>query len=182
MVGVVLVLVYFGAALLAAAIVLQPDRFTVARSAIVNAPPNVVFRHVNELRKWEAWSPWAKLDPRARRVYSGPEAGVGAAFEWSGDKKSGAGRMTIVESEPDKSINIKLETRKPFRAVNDVFFDLEPEDGGAAASAARTKVIWTMSGRNNLVAKAMNLLMNCEKKLGGQLEEGLDNLNSALAG
>jgi hypothetical protein len=75
MIGFILVVAYFGVALLAVALVLQPDRFTVTRSAIIDAPPNVVFRQINELRNWEAWSPWAKLDPQARTSYDGPAAG-----------------------------------------------------------------------------------------------------------
>ncbi len=66
MIGVALVLLYFGLALLAAVVILQPDRFVVTRSAVIDAPPDVVFQHLNELRKWEGWSPWARLDPQAQ--------------------------------------------------------------------------------------------------------------------
>jgi hypothetical protein len=40
----------------------------------------VAFAQVNDLRNWEAWSPWAKLDPAAKQTYAGPTAGVGASF------------------------------------------------------------------------------------------------------
>lgn len=177
MIGFTLVMVYFGAALLAAAILLQSDWFAVTRSAVIDAPPDVTFRQINELRNWEAWSPWAMLDPHAHHAFAGHPAGEGASFEWSGDKKVGAGRMTIVESRPNESVGIKIEMRKPFAASNDMSFTLEPEDGGS-----RTKIVWSMSGRNSLVAKAMNLVMNHEKKVGGQFEQGLDNLNAAILG
>jgi hypothetical protein len=179
MIGFTLVIVYFGAALLAAAILLQSDWFTVTRSAVIDAPPDVAFRQINELRNWEAWSPWAKLDPHAQFAYSGPSAGVGASFEWSGDKRVGAGRMTIVESRPNESVSIKVEMRKPFAVSNDMSFMLEPE-GVDPASAGRTKIVWSMSGRNTLVAKAMSLVVDRGKMVGGQFEQGLDNLNAVL--
>jgi hypothetical protein len=177
MLGFILVITYFGAALLAAAILLQSDWFTVTRSANVNATPDVVFRHINELRNWEAWSPWAKLDPQAQTAYSGPPAGAGASFEWSGDKKVGAGRMTIVDSKPNESVDLKLEMQRPFKASNDVSFMLQPEGG---ASTGRTTVTWTMSGRNNLLSKAMNLIKSRDKMIGAHFEKGLDNLNAVV--
>lgn len=174
MLGFFLVVVYFGMALIAAAIVLQPDWFTVTRSAVIDAPSSEVFRHINELRNWEAWSPWARLDPHAQTHYSGPAAGAGAAYEWSGNKNVGAGRMTIVDSRPNDCVNIKLEMRKPFGASNEVSFTLAPEGD----AQQHTKVTWTMTGRSNLLAKAINLVMSREKMVGGMFEKGLANLNA----
>ncbi len=51
---------------------LQPARLRVERSAIIAAPPAVVFGYVNNLRKWQEFSPWAKRDPAARNAYEGP--------------------------------------------------------------------------------------------------------------
>src|SRR5260370_855664 len=43
-------------------VALQPADFHVARSVAIAAPPEAVFPQVNELKKWEAWSPWMKID------------------------------------------------------------------------------------------------------------------------
>ncbi len=174
MIGFFLVIVYFALAALAAVIIMQPDRFVVTRSAIIDAPPQEVFRHINELRNWRAWSPWARLDPAAQNSFDGPAAGAGAAFEWSGDRKVGAGRMTIVDSRPFESVDIKLDMRKPIAASNDVSFRLTPE-------GESTKVTWTMIGRNTLISKAMNLVLNIDKTCGAQFESGLANLNAVCA-
>ena len=40
----------------------RPSDFRVARSITIAAPPEQVFPQVNELRNWEAWNPWGKLD------------------------------------------------------------------------------------------------------------------------
>ena len=103
MTGLLLIVLFYGAALLALAVYLQPNSFVVRREAVINAPPRQVFAAINNLRNWESWSPWAKLDPNAETQYEGPAAGPGAAFEWSGDKNVGAGRMTIVDSSTDRA-------------------------------------------------------------------------------
>ncbi len=50
---------------------------------------------------WNAWSPWAKMDPAMKQAYEGPSAGAGAIYTWAGDREVGEGRMTITESTPD---------------------------------------------------------------------------------
>ena len=51
---------------------MQPTDFRTTRTARISAPPGVVFENVNDLHKWEAWSPWAKLDPNAKTAFEGP--------------------------------------------------------------------------------------------------------------
>jgi hypothetical protein len=72
------------------------------------------FRHASSatLRKWEAWSPWAKLDPTAKSTLEGPSAGVGAVFAWSGNNQIGEGRMTITDSRPNELVRFRLETNR----------------------------------------------------------------------
>ena len=69
----------------------QPGDFRVQRSATINAPADVVFAQVNDFHKWEAWSPWVKLDPNAKNTFEGPASGVGAKFGWNGNDKVGEG-------------------------------------------------------------------------------------------
>ncbi|MBI1980824.1 MAG: SRPBCC family protein [Methylocystis sp.] len=190
----VLLLIVSAAALLALAVYLQPSRFVVRREAVIDAPPRQVFAAINNLRNWESWSPWAKLDPSAETHYEGPAAGAGAAFEWSGDKRIGAGRMTVVDSRPGERIDIRLEMRKPFVAANDVTFVLSPEGeatqerwlaralGFAGGSAPRkTRVVWSMSGDAGFMSKAMNVFMSRDKMIGAQFEKGLENLGALLS-
>ena len=117
MTGFLLVILYFALAALAAWIIMRPNRFVVTRWRIVDAPPQEVFRHIDELRNWQAWSPWAKLDPAATNTYEGPAAGAGAVFAWSGDKKVGAGRMTIIDSRPYRERRHQARDEQAFRGV-----------------------------------------------------------------
>ncbi len=152
---------------------LQPADFRITRSATISAPPSAVFEQINDFQKWNAWSPWAKLDPNAKNTFTGPPAGVGASFTWSGNNEVGEGRMTITESKPGELVRMKLEFTKPFAATNLTEFTLKPEGN-------QTAVTWSMSGHNNFVSKAMCLIMNCDKMVGGKFEEGFANLKTVV--
>src|SRR5258707_1228630 len=82
-------------------------------AASIAAPSEKIFPHVNDLHQWQAWSPWAKLDPAALTSFSGADAGTGAAMAWDGNNKVGAGKMTITESRAAECIRLRLDFRKP---------------------------------------------------------------------
>jgi len=152
-------------------VALQPADFRVARSATIAAPPAAVFAQVHDLHNWEAWSPWAKLDPAAKNSYEGPAAGVGSAFAWAGNSEVGEGRMTITDSRPNERVTFRLDFIKPFKATNTSEFTFKPE-------GEQTVVTWTMSGKNNFMGKAVGLVMDCDKMLGGSFEKGLAAMKS----
>jgi len=149
----------------------RPSDFRVSRSAAIAAPPEKVFPHVNELRNWEAWNPWGRLDPNCKMTYDGPPAGVGASYAWAGNNQVGEGRNTITESKPNELVRFRLEFAKPMKATNTAEFTFRP-DGD------QTVVTWTMTGKNNFAGKAFGLIVNCDKMIGGQFEKGLAELKS----
>src|SRR6267154_3822760 len=108
--------------LLCVVILLQPATYQVERSTTINAPAEVVFAQVNDFHKWNAWSPWAKLDPAMKQTFEGAPAGNGAVYTWTGNKEVGEGRMTITESRPSDLIKIKLDFIRPFAATSDTVF------------------------------------------------------------
>jgi hypothetical protein len=168
LIGVVVVL-----AVLAAYIATRPEDFSVVRSASFAAPAPAVFAQVNELKKWETWSPWAKKDPQAKSSYAGPAAGTGASMSWAGNKEVGEGRMTIVESRPNELLRFKLEFFKPFAATNSAEFAFQ-EAGG------RTALTWTMRGQNNFIGKAMCLVFDMDKMVGGDFDAGLSGIKAIV--
>jgi len=157
---------------LALIVAMQPSEFRIERSAVIAAPAPAVFAQVDDFHNWEAWSPWAKLDPVAKNSFEGAPAGKGAAFSWAGNNKVGEGRMTITESRPNELIRIKLEFLKPFDATNTAEFTFRPE-------GERTAVTWSMYGHNNFISRAVFLFVNMDKALGGEFEKGLASMKSA---
>ena len=153
-------------AVLAGVVAMQPAEFRIVRSATISAPPTTVFAQVNDFHHWQAWSPWAKLDPQAKNTFEGPAAGTGAIFKWSGNSQVGEGIMTLVESQPNERIIIKLEFVRPFAAINTVEFTFKPEGD-------QTAVTWRMTGQRNFLSKAFCLVMDMDKMVGGEFENGL---------
>lgn len=154
-------------------VALQPSEFRVTRTTKMSAPPASVFAEVNDFRKWQAWSPWAKLDPNMKQTYERPRAGTGAMYSWSGNKEVGEGRMMITESRPSDFIRLRLEFAKPFAATNTTEFTFKPEGD-------QTAVTWNMTGQNNFMAKAVHLFMNMDKMVGGQFEQGLAQMKAVV--
>lgn len=150
---------------------MQPDEFRVSRSTTIAAAPTAIFPHVNDLHKWEAWSPWIKLDPNAKNSYEGPTEGVGAKMSWDGNMEVGKGSMTITKSQPNESVEFRLDFEKPIEGTDTAEFTFKP-DGN------QTVVTWSMYGPKNFIAKAMGLIFNCEKMVGEQFEKGLSSLKS----
>lgn len=158
-------------AVLCAVVALQPSDYRVTRSATIAAPPAVVFEQINNLNKSMAWNPWVKLDPNAQFGFEGPAAGVGAVSTWSGNDKMGAGRQTIIESRSNELVRTRLDFIRPFASTAQADFALQAE-------GAQTVVTWSMYGQNTFVGRAMCLVMNMDKMLGGFFEEGLGKLKS----
>lgn len=152
-------------------VLIQPNEFRVERSIAIAAPAEKIFPYLNEARKMNDWSPWAKLDPQMKQTYEGPEAGVGAIASWAGNSKVGEGRQTITESLPNQLVRARLDFYKPMQSVSTAEFILKSE-------GEQTLVTWRMDGRNNFVSKAMGLLMNCNKMVGKQFEQGLNSLKT----
>jgi len=161
--------------LLVIVIATRPTDFRVMRSINVSAAQWTVYDHVNDLHKWDAWSPWAKLDPNAKNSFEGPAAGTGAAMTWAGNNEVGEGRMTLTESRPNELVRFRLEFYKPMAGTSDAEFTFKPQGN-------QTEVTWTMTGKNNFIGKAMCMIMNMDKMIGGQFEQGLASLKSIAEG
>ncbi len=156
---------------------LKPSVFHVERSALINAAPSAVFEHVNDFRKWEAWSPWAKRDPAAKAVFEGSPTGPGAIFRWSGNDEVGEGSMKIVEAKPGEAIKIDLAFTKPFEGNNAVSFAFRPEGAG-------TRVTWSLDGEQGYIERLFCTIMNLnmDRMIGGDYEQGLAALKSVVEG
>jgi uncharacterized protein YndB with AHSA1/START domain len=153
-------------------VAMQPPDFRIARTTTIDAPPSVVFAQVNDFHKWEAWNPWAKVDPAMKQAYAGAPVGAGAVYTWAGNSEVGEGRMTVVESRPNDLIRIDMEFLKPFASTSVAEFTFRPEGD-------RTAVTWSMSGKNGFVARALCVFMNMDRMIGGQFEKGLAQMKAA---
>lgn len=153
----------------------RPSSFRYVRSITISAPASAVFPHVIDFHKWEAWSPWEKVDPTTRKIYSGSALGVGANYAWQGNSKVGSGHMTIIESRLSEFIRITIEFLKPMKETNTIEFTF-------AESGNQTVVTHSMFGCNSFLGKLMGLFMDMEKMVGGQFEKGLASIKQIAEG
>ena len=156
-----------------AIVAMQPSEYRVARTARISASARAVFGQVNDFHKWQAWSPWARLDPAMKQTYEGAPAGVGAVYTWAGNNEVGEGRMTLTESRPSELVRINLEFLKPFAGTSTAEFTFKPEGN-------QTAVTWSMTGKVNFMAKVVHLFMDMDRMIGGNFEMGLAQLKSVV--
>jgi len=149
--------------------VAKPDTFRIERKTTVAASPEAVYANIEDFRKWAAWSPWEKLDPKMRKVYGGPQRGTGSTYAWQGNDEVGEGKMTLTGATPARKVDIRLEFLKPFEATNRAEFTLAPAGPG-------TEVTWAMSGENKFVGKVFAVLVDMDAMLGADFEKGLAGL------
>lgn len=154
-------------------VALKSPEFRMTRSVTMAAPPVAVFAQVNDFHKWEAWSPWAKLDPAAKNTFEGPAAGTGAIFRWAGNDQVGEGSMTITESRPNELVRMQLDFLKPMAATNSAEFTFVPTGNG-------TTVTWSMYGTNSFICRAVCMFMDMDKMVGGQFEQGLASMKAIV--
>ncbi len=160
------------AALLIAVIATRPPEVHIERSAVINAPADMIFPYTADLRKFDEWSPWAELDPDVEKKLIGPATGVGSAYEWSGNEAVGTGKMTVKQYDPPKKVVMELEFMEPFQSTSDTTMMLVPVADG-------TKVTWSMDGSNDsFMEKAVGLFMDLDELIGGDYEKGLSKLKA----
>ena len=156
-------------------VALQPSEFHLERTATIAAPQATVFDQVNDFHKWDAWSPWARLDPDAKITFEGPPAGIGTIMTWAGNSKVGAGKMTLTENKPNELVKINVDIVRPMEGSSTTEFAFKPEGD-------QTAVTWSMSAHHNFLAKAMCLVMNGKKMMSDIMDKGLANMKSAVEG
>lgn len=153
--------------------IFQPAHYSISRELVIQAPAEKIFPYLNNSRKFETWSPWSELDPKAKMEFSGPEEGVGAKTSWTGGDKLGTGSATIVESMPNHLVKTHLVYEKPF--VMEQWAALSLSSAGDT-----TTVKWTVEGENKFMGRIMCLFMNMDKMVGGNFEKGLAKLKSLV--
>jgi hypothetical protein len=150
----------------------KSDVFEVARSLEANAPQEKLFALVNDLKRWQEWSPYESKDPKMNRTFSGAESGAGAAYDWKGDENVGRGRMEIAESEVPRRVVVKLKFFEPFEAENLAEFNFVPR-------GEKIKISWRMEGAQPFIGKVMRVLFDVDGLIGKDFEHGLKNLEAA---
>jgi uncharacterized protein YndB with AHSA1/START domain len=151
----------------------RESSFRYERSGVINAPADKIFPYISQFRLGEKWSPYEKVDPNLKKTFKGTDGQVGSIMEFDGNMEAGSGQLELLNLVPNESVDIKLTMTKPMFAENLIQYRLTPEAGG-------TRFTWTMSGDGGFMTKLMTVFIDCEKMIGGQFTQGIENLKTVV--
>ncbi len=147
-----------------------PNELNVNSTVTIDAPIDLVFAQVNDLKNWENWSPWKQLDPKMKINYGENTIGVGGSYAWTSKNPNvDSGSMEISKSKPNQSIETKIFFRNDKSKPSPSNWKFEEISG-------KTKVTWLMRsdlGANPL-SKFIGIMVN--GKLGTLFDAGLNKL------
>lgn len=150
-----------------------PDKVQVSRSITIDRPAKMVFKTVNSMHTFNAWSPWADIDPNATYEFTGPAKSVGSKMAWQGNDEVGSGRQTIIESTPNSLVKTEL------------YFDGQGDDPAWATLQIKdlgdsSEIAWIFDAdfNGNVLGRYFGLMM--DDMLGPQYETGLNKLKALV--
>jgi uncharacterized protein YndB with AHSA1/START domain len=149
----------------------KPDTCHFSRSIDIFAPPEKIFPLIDDPRAMNEWNPFVTADPNIKLSYSGPRNGVGAATDFDGDNRVGAGRAEIIESVPTSKVVVALRMDRPMKCQNRVEFTIVPKENGS-------EITWAMSGAQPFIGKLFSVFVDTEKMVSGAFEAGLADLKT----
>ena len=147
----------------------QPKDVTVSRSAVINAPKELVFDQMVHFRNWHNWSPWKRLDSSMVDTFTGVDGQIGSTYHWKGDNhKTGEAELknaAITGTQMDFNFTLLQPSQSSAKGM------LKAED-----SAGSTKATFSFTNHFDYPWNAMLIFMNLDKTMSKDLENGLKNI------
>ncbi|HEY4299802.1 MAG TPA: SRPBCC family protein [Candidatus Didemnitutus sp.] len=170
---VVLAGLFAGAVFLVTAIgFLLPARIKVARTLVIDLPPERIFPWVADLRLWPGWTVWNRSeDPTLSFSYPSATTGLAGSMLWVA-ARLGSGSLIITHFEQNRAIGYEMRLLSRAEMVQGRIA-LEPGESGA------TRVLWRDEvdlGLNPFRKLAGPLVA---RSLGKSFERNLAGLNAA---
>jgi hypothetical protein len=149
----------------------QPTDYTIEESIEINKGVAEVFPLVADYKNWKSWSPWYAKDPQMEIKYAEQTSGVGARQDWI-SKTEGNGYQVTTEFVEHQELASDLVFTAPWEGQAKDRFKFQ------TASEGKTKVTWTMLGKNrSFVDKFFYLLLGINKMITNDMKSGLQNLS-----
>ncbi|MBX7163324.1 MAG: SRPBCC family protein [Saprospiraceae bacterium] len=152
-----------------------PGKAHLERSANIPAAVGQVHHYINDLRNWEKWSPWHRMDSNMKINYSDNPVGQSAFYTWE-SKVLGNGKTTILESNPEM-----VKTKLEFDGMGEAYgtFLMKPDNDS-------TFLTWQFDGDATGVPFYMKPVHNIfslfmDKLVGKDYDQGLANIKLLAA-
>jgi hypothetical protein len=170
-----LALVVLLVAVVAVLAFIAPTDFKVERSVTINKPKAEVFGYLKFLKNQNNWGPWYKKDPGMKLESRGTDGTVGFVSAWDSENDEvGAGEQEIKKIVEGERVDTQLRFKRPFESQSDAYMTTE------SAGEDQTKVRWGFSGSMPRPMNVMLIMMDMDKEVGKDFDEGLNNLKTIL--
>ena len=171
----ILVLIVLLVAALAVLAFVAPTGYKVERSVTINKPKAEVFAYVRNLKNQNQWGPWYKKDPSIKIETRGTDGTPGFVTSWnSTNKEVGEGEQEIKKITEGERVDTELRFKRPFESKSDAYIITE------AAGDTQTKVKWGFTGAMPRPMNIMLLMMDMDKEVGKDFDDGLSTLKTIL--
>ena len=146
--------------------------YELSRSVVINAPADKIHPLVENLEKWDSWTPWKDGDPNLKVTIGEQKSGAGARQTWDGD--SGKGELELTRSDPMAGVDYKMAfiIDENTKAESVGSFKYEKAESG-------TKVTWYMKGSMPMPVLGGYLAKMMDSFTGPKFEIGLNRLKVA---
>lgn len=144
-----------------------PSEWSVERTALIAAPPEEIFPHLEAAGAWTAWTP----SPETGVELFGPATGEGSGRRWD-DPGYGQGEFVIRELVPPREIRYEVQVEGGAIRI-DGHLRLEPLREG-------TYVVWQERGDFGWNPLLGFLTGRMDELQGDQLERSLRNLKRVV--
>lgn len=162
-------------AAIAILVVTTSGDFSVEREVTINKPRAEVFAYAKMLKNQNEWGPWLKKDPKMKQEYRGTDGEVGFVSYWNGtNDEVGEGEQEIKKIVEGERIDTELRFMRPFQSKADSYLITE------SVGESQTKVKWGFTGTMPKPMNVMLLMLDMDREIGKDFEEGLASLKTIL--
>ncbi len=151
---------------------LAPKDYEISRSLIIDAPKEIVFKHIKYWKAWRDWSPWVERDKQMRISVAGVDGEPGSIYKWTGNPEiTGKGEMINTGVKENQEITYRLRFLEPFESQSDGYLRL-------LSDGKQVKALWGFKGHYGFPTNIMLLFTDMDKAVGADFERGLELLKS----
>ncbi len=160
---------------IAVLVFVTPTDYKVEREVTINKPKADVMNYAKIIKNQnDQWGPWTKKDPNIKINYKGNDGEVGFVSSWeSTHPEVGIGEQEIKKIS-NNQIDTELRFKVPFEATNQAYMILDE------VTPTQTKVKWGFTGSFSRPMNLMLVVMDMDKEVGKDFNEGLTNLKTVL--
>ncbi len=143
------------------------SNYKVERSRNINAPANLVFEQISNLKNWEKWSPWKEKDSSLVFEYSKSSDKEGDYFRFI-DENENPQKLTNLTLNPDSLIIQSIGNQQQ---IQNFTWNIIPQEKGV-------KLVWKTEGELPLTQRFYAKQMDA--MIGPMLTRGLERIDNAV--